>query len=155
MFKMKYVPQLYDYIKDVLHTSDEDDAVFRSFFREEVPPPHLPYSGDDVRVRYFGHACLLIESKATSILCDPVISYKQDIGRDYFTYTDLPDSIDYVVITHNHQDHCRFETLLQLRHKIKHVIVPKNNGGSLPDPSLKFVLQNIGFKNTVEIDELE
>ena len=48
-----------------------------------------------------------------------------------------------------------FETLLQLRHKIKQVIVPKNNGGSLPDPSLKFVLQNIGFKNVVEIDELE
>jgi len=84
-----------------------------------------------------------------------VISYKQDLGRDYYTYTDLPDSIDYALITHNHQDHCMFETLLQLRHKIKHVIVPKNNGGSLADPSLKFVLQNIGFKNVVEIDELE
>ena len=155
LFKMKYVPQPYDYIKDLLHISDEDDAVFRSFFTEEVPPPHVGYSGDDVRIRYFGHACLLIESKATSILCDPVISYKQDIGRDYYTYTDLPDSIDYAVITHNHQDHCMFETLLQLRHRIKHVIVPKNNGGSLPDPSLKFVLQNIGFKNVVEIDELE
>jgi len=155
LFKMKYVPQPYGYIKDLLHIGDEEDEVFRSFFSEEVPPPHDGYSGDDVRIRYFGHACLLIETKATSILCDPVISYKQDIGRDYYTYTDLPDSIDYAVITHNHQDHCMFETLLQLRHKIKHVIVPKNNGGSLPDPSLKFVLQNIGFKNVVEIDELE
>jgi L-ascorbate metabolism protein UlaG (beta-lactamase superfamily) len=152
---MKYVPQPYGYIKDLLHIGDEDDEVFRSFFSEEVPPPHDGYSGDDVRIRYFGHACLLIETKATSILCDPLISYKQDIGRDYYTYTDLPDSIDYAVITHNHQDHCMFETLLQLRHKIKQVIVPKNNGGSLPDPSLKFVLQNIGFKNVVEIDELE
>ncbi len=155
LFKMKYVPQPYGYIKDLLHIGDEEDEVFRSFFSEEVPPPHVGYSGDDVRIRYFGHACVLIETKATSILCDPVISYKQDIGRDYYTYTDLPDSIDYAVITHNHQDHCMFETLLQLRHKIKHVIVPKNNGGSLPDPSLKFVLQNIGFKNVVEIDELE
>jgi L-ascorbate metabolism protein UlaG (beta-lactamase superfamily) len=155
LFKMKYVPQPYGYIKDLLHIGDEDDEVFRSFFSEEVPPPHDGYSGDDVRIRYFGHACLLIETKATSILCDPLISYKQDIGRDYYTYTDLPDSIDYAVITHNHQDHCMFETLLQLRHKIKQVIVPKNNGGSLPDPSLKFVLQNIGFKNVVEIDELE
>jgi L-ascorbate metabolism protein UlaG (beta-lactamase superfamily) len=155
LFKMKYVPQPYDYIKELLHIRDEDDEVFRSFFTEEIPPPHVGYAGDDVRVRYFGHACLLIESKDTSILCDPVISYKQDIGRDYYTYTDLPDSIDYALITHNHQDHCMFETLLQLRHKIKHVIVPKNNGGSLPDPSLKFVLQNIGFKNVVEIDEVE
>ena len=155
LFRMKYVPQPYDYIKDVLHIRDEDDELFRSFLTEEVPQPCVGYAGDDVRIRYFGHACLLIETNATSVLCDPVISYKQDIGRDYYTYTDLPESIDYVLITHNHQDHCMFETLLQLRHKIKHVIVPKNNGGSLADPSLKFVLQNIGFKNVVEIDELE
>ena len=155
LFRMKYVPQPYDYVKDLLHIRDEEDEVFRSFFTEEIPPPCVGYAGADVRIRYFGHACLLLESKETSILCDPVISYKQDIGRDYYTYTDLPDSIDYVLITHNHQDHCMFETLLQLRHKIKHVIVPKNNGGSLADPSLKFVLQNIGFKNVVEIDELE
>jgi L-ascorbate metabolism protein UlaG (beta-lactamase superfamily) len=155
LFKMKYVPQPFNYIKELLHIRNEDDEVFRSFFTEEVPAPPVGYTGDDVRIRYFGHACVLIESRETSILCDPVIGYKQDIGRDYYTYTDLPDSIDYVLITHNHQDHCMFETLLQLRHRIKHVIVPKNNGGSLADPSLKLVLQNIGFKNVVEIDELE
>ena len=155
LFKMKYVPQSYGYIKDALRISDEDDDLFRSFLTEEIPQPCRNYSGDDVRVRYFGHACLLVESKEVSILCDPVLSYKQDIGRDYYTYTDLPESIDYALITHNHQDHCMFETLLQLRHKIKQVIVPKNNGGTLADPSLKFVLQNIGFKNVIEIDELE
>jgi L-ascorbate metabolism protein UlaG (beta-lactamase superfamily) len=155
LFKMKYVPQPYEYIKDLLHVRNEDDEVFRSFFTEEVPAPHVRYAGDDVRIRYFGHACLLIETRETSILCDPVIGYKHDIGRDYYTYTDLPESIDYALITHNHQDHCMFETLLQLRHRIKHVIVPKNNGGSLADPSLKFVLKNVGFKNVVEIDELE
>lgn len=48
-----------------------------------------------------------------------------------------------------------FETLLQLRHKIGSVIVPRNNGGGLADPSLKFVLQNIGFAQVREIDELE
>ena len=48
-----------------------------------------------------------------------------------YTYADLPETIDYVLITHNHQDHCMFETLLQLRHRIKNIIVPKNNGGGL------------------------
>ena len=48
-----------------------------------------------------------------------------------------------------------FDTLLQLRYKIGKVIVPRNNGGGLADPSLKFVLQNIGFKQVHEIDELE
>ena len=48
-----------------------------------------------------------------------------------------------------------FETLLQLRHQVKQVIVPKNNGGGLADPSLKLILQNIGFSRVSEIDEME
>lgn len=48
-----------------------------------------------------------------------------------------------------------FETLLQLRHKIRNVIVPKNNGGGLADPSLKLVLRHIGFRNVSELDEME
>lgn len=48
-----------------------------------------------------------------------------------------------------------FETLLQLRHKIKHIIVPKNSGDGLLDPSLKLVLRTIGFENVSEIDEME
>ncbi|MEH1848188.1 MAG: hypothetical protein V7L25_25220 [Nostoc sp.] len=47
------------------------------------------------------------------------------------------------------------ETLLQLRHKIKTVVVPKSNKGMLIDPSLKLMLQQIGFENVQEIDELE
>jgi L-ascorbate metabolism protein UlaG (beta-lactamase superfamily) len=60
-----------------------------------------------------------------------------------------------VLITHNHQDHVLFETLLQLRHKIKTILVPRNGGGSLQDPSLKLLLENCGFKNVVEVAELE
>ena len=48
-----------------------------------------------------------------------------------------------------------FETLLQLRHKIKNIIVPRNNGGGLADPSLKLILQSIGFSQVRELDELE
>jgi L-ascorbate metabolism protein UlaG (beta-lactamase superfamily) len=72
-----------------------------------------------------------------------------------YSFCDLPEQIDYVLITHNHQDHCMFETLLQLRHRIKNVVVPKNNGGSLADPSLKLLLQHVGFDQVREIDELE
>jgi L-ascorbate metabolism protein UlaG (beta-lactamase superfamily) len=68
---------------------------------------------------------------------------------------DLPDTIDYVLITHNHQDHILFETLLQLRHKIKCVVVPRSSGGSLQDPSLELALKHAGFKNVVGLDQLE
>ncbi|HYO64054.1 MAG TPA: MBL fold metallo-hydrolase [Pyrinomonadaceae bacterium] len=155
LFRMRHTPQPLDRIKSLLGVADEDAELFSSFFTAEAPRAGRAYDGDGVRVRYFGHACLLIEAKGVSILVDPVISYQCDEGVCRYTYDDLPESIDYVLITHNHQDHCIFEVLLQLRHKIKHVVVPKSNGEGLLDPSLKLVLKNIGFASVREIDELE
>lgn len=155
LFSMKYVPQSYGYIKERLGVAEKDEALFSRFFTTEQNSLSSPrYTHDDVRIRYFGHACILLETKDVSILTDPVISYKQDNGISRYTYADLPETIDYVVLTHNHQDHCIFEVLLQLRHKVKNIIVPKNNG-TLADPSLKLMLKSIGFKNVSEIDELE
>lgn len=155
LFKMRYQPQPIGYIREALEVPEAAHTQFAEFFTEDPPPAATRYDGDAVRIRYFGHACILIESKDVSILTDPVISYKHGNGIPRYTFEDLPPYIDYVLITHNHQDHCMFETLLQLRHKIGSVIVPKNNGGGLADPSLKFVLQNIGFGQVREIDELE
>ena len=134
---------------------DADDALFSSFFTAQPPPSAPRYTGDGIRIRYFSHACILIETDEVSIISDPVISYQHGHGMHRYTFADLPEIIDYVVITHNHQDHCMFETLLQLRHRIRNVIVPKNNGGGLADPSMKLVLQTIGFKNVYELDEME
>lgn len=155
LFAMKYVPRPLNHIQEVLNVKEEDRETFRSFFTDEVPAPASKYSGDSVRIRYFGHACVLLESKEISILTDPVISYKHEGAIYRYTYNDLPESIDYVLITHNHQDHCMFETLLQIRHKIKNCVVPKNNGGTLADPSLKLILKTIGFDRVIEIDEME
>ena len=155
LFKMKVAPRPLAYIKEVLEIGEGEEKSFSSFFTADAPAPPAHYAGDDVRIRYFGHACLLLETKGVSILTDPLISYKYNDGIQRYTYEDLPETIDYIVITHNHQDHCMFETLLQLRHKTKNVIVPKNNGGTLADPSLKMVLRNIGFPHVTEIDEME
>jgi hypothetical protein len=48
-----------------------------------------------------------------------------------------------------------FETLLQIRHKVKNIVVPRNGGGHLQDPSLKLLLQNCGFRSVIEISEME
>lgn len=153
--KMKFAPQPLGFIMEALGVSADDAELFTTFFTTETPRRPTPYTGDDVRIRYFGHACILIETREVSILCDPVISYNYENGIDRYLYSDLPESIDYLLITHNHQDHCMFEPLLQLRHKTKHVIVPKSSGSGLADPSLKLILQSVGFKNVYEIDELE
>jgi len=155
LFRMKLEPGAIDSIKAALGVPASDEKLFESFFSTEPPAPPARYTDTPVRIRYFGHACILVQSRDVSILMDPVISYQQAGGIDRYTYADLPETIDYVLITHNHQDHCMFETLLQLRHRIKQVIVPKNNGGSLADPSLRLVFQNIGFPAVREIDEME
>jgi L-ascorbate metabolism protein UlaG (beta-lactamase superfamily) len=155
LFEMKSVPGSLGQIMEMLNLSGEDEELFSRFFTESEPRWEDRYSGDDVRIRYFGHACLLIESRESSILCDPVISYEYPTDAPRFTYADLPERIDYALITHGHQDHLLLETLLQLRHKVKTVLVPKNNGGGLADPSLKLVLQNVGFSDVREIDEAE
>jgi L-ascorbate metabolism protein UlaG (beta-lactamase superfamily) len=107
-------------------------------------------------MRYFGHACILVETKEISVLVDPLISYYGYHSEiDHFSDVDLPDIIDYVLITHNHQDHILFETLLPLRHKIKNIIVPKTCSGRLEDPDLKLMFNNIGFDNVFAIEEME
>jgi L-ascorbate metabolism protein UlaG (beta-lactamase superfamily) len=121
----------------------------------DPPPPYSRYQGRGMRWRYFGHACILLETPDINMLFDPVLSYTYESDVSRYTYQDLPDSIDYVVITHNHQDHVLFETLLQLRHKVKNFIVPTSSGGFLQDPSLKLILKNIGCRNVIELDHMD
>ncbi|ELR97037.1 thioester reductase domain-containing protein [Gloeocapsa sp. PCC 73106] len=153
LFKMKEQPGSYSAIIKALEI--QNTSLFASFFTQDTPQREPKYQGEDVRIRYFGHACILIETKHVTILCDPLVSYQHSHGIPRYSYANLPEVIDYVLITHNHQDHVMLETLLQLRYKIKQVIVPKSNKGSLIDPSLKLILQQIGFTNVREIDELE
>lgn len=155
LFRMKFTPQPYDRIKEIMSVTNGQEELFSSFFTEEAPKAQSRYDGEGVRIRYFGHACILIESKDVSILCDPVVSYKDHLGIDRYIHSDLPETIDYALITHNHQDHIMFETLLQLRHKIKNVIVPQGSSVGRVDPSLKLILRTIGFNNAQHLDELE
>lgn len=155
LFKMEFAPQPYGRVREMLNVSEKDDRQFSDFFTEEAPRKIARYDGEGVRIRYFGHACVLIETKNVSVLCDPVISHKSEGGIDRLTYADLPESLDYVLITHTHQDHVMFESLLHLRHKIKNLIVPKSVGGDRMDPSLKLILRTVGFKNVRDLEEME
>lgn len=144
---------------NTLQVPEVQHSLFRSFFTSEGPyrvpdKKALPW-GSKARIRYFGHACVLLETAEKSILIDPMISYTYQCDDERFTLKDLPAVIDYVLITHNHQDHVQLETLLQIRHKVRKIIVPKSNKGCYFDPSLKQTLKWIGFQNVLEIDEFE
>lgn len=125
----------------------------RGFLTERAPP--APSAQGVARWRYFGHACVLVETaRGQSVLVDPVIAYESGAAPERFTAADLPERLDYVVITHNHADHALLETLLALRWQIGTVLVPAG-GGSLVDPSLKRALQACGFSDVRELACLE
>lgn len=158
LVEMREKPQDLSAIQNMFEIAPSKQKLFQSFFT--MTPPLISkdrnYQEEGIRLRYFGHACVLVQTKSVSILFDPVLSYPiptNDVPR--YTLVDLPDHIDYVVITHNHQDHLMFETLLQLRHKIGHIVFPANQGGALEDPSIKLVLQHIGFSSLIELKEME
>jgi L-ascorbate metabolism protein UlaG (beta-lactamase superfamily) len=155
LFRARREPACVERLQEALGVDRARQAQFAGFFGGTPPPPPPRYEGDGVRVRYFGHACLLVESARVSILTDPVLSYAFSGQSFRYTYEDLPETVDYVVITHSHADHFIFESLLQLRHRVRHVVVPRNGGGALQDPSLKHILLNTGFKSVIEVDELE
>lgn len=126
-------------------------------FSMEPPQRNQPdYLGDGVRIRYFGHACVLIQTPATTILIDPMFASglaQQDAGTscNRFTVADLPDRIDYVILSHCHQDHFCAEMLLQIRPRVRKVVVPFNNRGNIADPSMKLIMARLGFTDVISM----
>jgi L-ascorbate metabolism protein UlaG (beta-lactamase superfamily) len=154
--RMKYNPGCIDEIANTLGVSPNERELFDTFFTEVKSPVYSKYEGEKARMRYFGHACILIETTDVNVLLDPVISYYgYESTVPHFSDFDLPDVIDYVIITHNHQDHILLETLLPLRHKIKNIVVPITTSGALQDPNLKLVFKSLGFQNVIEMGEME
>jgi L-ascorbate metabolism protein UlaG (beta-lactamase superfamily) len=154
--KMKRTPGSIDAIASTLGIRDEDRSLFDTFFTRQAHPAYEKYDGAYARMRYFGHACVLIETREVSILIDPIVSYYgYESSIEHFSDIDLPDTIDFVLITHNHQDHILFETLLPLRHKVKNIVVPRTTTGELQDPNLKLMFNHAGFHNIIEVSPME
>jgi L-ascorbate metabolism protein UlaG (beta-lactamase superfamily) len=115
-----------------------------------APDRHIDRGG---RVRYYGHACLVVQTAESAVVVDPFISADNRHG-DRYTLDDLPDHIDLVLITHGHQDHIVLETLLQLRSRTDAVVVPRSSRGNLADPSIGLYLQALGF-TVIEVNDFD
>ncbi|MEM9174224.1 MAG: thioester reductase domain-containing protein [Myxococcota bacterium] len=150
--RARRTPRVLGELAEELGVPATDD--FLALFTEAPAAASRPRP-DGVAVRYLGHACVLVETADVSILVDPLIPYANASGPERISYEDLPERIDYALITHNHQDHVMLETLLQLRHRIGTILVPRSQKGSILDPSMRLTLERIGFRDVREIDELE
>lgn len=137
--------------------ADADRERFRGYFTDRAPVRNAPeYDGDGVRVRYFGHACVLVQTRDVSVMIDPFLTWDDDYeDENHLCFNDLPDRIDYVFLTHNHQDHFSPELLLQLRRRIGRILVPRNNVNSVADPSIALALRILGFDNVEAMDWME
>jgi L-ascorbate metabolism protein UlaG (beta-lactamase superfamily) len=138
-------------LREALELGDADAAQLDGMLVDEnalAGDRHIEGGG---RIRYFGHACLLLQTRQGAIITDPWVSADTAASGRY-TYNDLPDHIDYVLITHGHQDHIVLETLLQMRSRIGAVVVPRSSRGSMSDPSLAMFMSHIGLP-VIEVDD--
>jgi L-ascorbate metabolism protein UlaG (beta-lactamase superfamily) len=93
---------------------------------------------EDVMV-WFGHSSYFIQIDGKRILVDPVLSgaaspvsfsTKAFKGTNPYAVNDLPE-IDYLFISHDHYDHLDYETIIQLKPKVKQVICGLGTGAHL------------------------
>lgn len=85
---------------------------------------------------WFGHSSYLMQTSGKRILVDPVFCMASPVsfvnkpfaGTDVYKPEDMPDVIDYLVISHDHWDHLDYQTIKKLKNRIKTVICPLGVG---------------------------
>ena len=156
LFELDVRPQPLGHIRELLGLpAGAEDSLLPLLSTEQLPK-YETWNDMKPRIRYLGHACVLIEWNGISILTDPCLGViPAAVNGERFTYEDLPARIDYVLITHAHHDHFCVESLLRLRHKIGCLIVPHSNGMFYGDLSLKLLARAIGFNQVIELEALE
>lgn len=94
--------------------------------------------GENVLI-WMGHSSYFMQVDGKNILVDPVLSgnasplsftTKAYKGTDIYSTDDIPE-IDYLFLSHDHWDHMDYNTLKELKPKIKHVITGLGNGAHL------------------------
>jgi L-ascorbate metabolism protein UlaG (beta-lactamase superfamily) len=140
-------------LREMLDLDDDETTALTRLLADQPDLAADRHIDAGARIRYFGHACLVLQTPEAAIITDPWVSADTS-ANDRFTYPDLPDHIDLVLITHGHQDHIVLETLLALRGRIGTVVVPRSSRGNMADPSIGLYLSHLGLP-VVEVDEFD
>jgi L-ascorbate metabolism protein UlaG (beta-lactamase superfamily) len=114
-----------------------NDFLFKKNPNKKPPvtlPSHktdlLHLAADKNILVWFGHSSYFIQVNGMKILVDPVFSGAASplafttpsfAGSDVYTSADMPE-IDCLILTHDHWDHLDYQTLLQLKPKIRKIV---------------------------------
>jgi L-ascorbate metabolism protein UlaG (beta-lactamase superfamily) len=113
-----------------------------------APPKPLPSVHTDLHALpedkttlvWFGHSSYLLKLGKFHLLVDPVFSgnaapfsffAKAFPGTNGFGIHDMPDSIDAVLLTHDHYDHLDYKTILRLKPRVRHFYTSLGVGAHL------------------------
>lgn len=126
-------------------TSMRDMLTGRNRSERRIPKPgevpvvktdlkHLPMDKD--LYIWFGHSSFLLILEGKTILVDPVLVQFSPVsfigkpfpGTDIYKPEDMPERIDYLVISHDHYDHLDYKTVKALRERVDKVICPLGVG---------------------------
>jgi len=138
-------------LRELLELDEKQALALTGLLAEQPDLSPNRHIDSGARIRYFNHACLVMQTPQAAIITDPWVNADTS-ATDRFTYRDLPDHIDLALITHGHQDHVVLETMLALRGRIGTVVVPRSSRGNMADPSLGLYLSHLGLP-VVEVDD--
>lgn len=117
------------------------------------------------KITWLGHATVLVETpKGTNILIDPFIEHNPKYPKGY----QLPEKIDYVLLTHGHMDHIADATPVAKKHNATVVAIVElagyiasqgvkstigfNFGGTVQLPGVSVTLVEAKHSSSVEKD---
>ncbi|PRD46347.1 MBL fold metallo-hydrolase [Sphingobacterium haloxyli] len=126
------------------------DIIKGFFFTKKVrnaPQDSIPVVKSDLHTLptdsnvyvWFGHSSYFIQLDGKRILVDPVfskyatpvrISVRAFNSTYDYAVQDMPE-IDILFITHDHWDHLDYNTFMQLKHKVKHIVTGLGVGAHL------------------------
>lgn len=135
------------------HTPDlAEDATYYSVMKEFLfgkkernkPVDEIPHTKIDLLklnkdeniLVWFGHSSYFMQLDGKTFLVDPVLSgaaspikftTRAFKGTDVYSVSDFP-AIDYLFISHDHYDHLDYETIMELKPKVKKIITGLGTG---------------------------
>ena len=107
-----------------------------------------------MRVTYYGQACTLIEAAGRTILTDPWLTEGAYSGTWYHTHVldeanvspdSIPRTIDYLFVSHEHEDHLDPATLRHFAPDLPVLIC------RFPTPRFRNYLASLGRRNILEL----